>query len=133
MIDNFMVCEVDPYDQASIDASMIRMKLPYTLPSLHRILLYAQEHIVVPEKCIGVIGIRSTWARLGLLPPTTFARPEWQGHLTLEVFNASRRGIKLAAGDVMWEFNVVFAPWEEPYTGRYQNQGPGVQMPKALK
>jgi deoxycytidine triphosphate deaminase len=127
--DNYII---DPYDQESINRSLYRVNLPYALPAKSRILLYTEEHITVPDRCIGVIGVRSTWARLGLVPPTTFARPGWRGHLTLEVFNAGESALQLSPGDIIWEFNIVFAPWEEAYTGRYQDQAAGVSYPKAL-
>jgi len=119
--------------QESIDMAFDKRLLPYELRPLQRGLFFARERIKIPVGYMGIIGLRSTWARLGLIAPTTFARPGWEGHLTLEIFNAnSANCIAIHEGDIIWEMNIVGAPYEEPYKGRYQNQPPSVVLPKAL-
>ena len=124
---------IHPQNQRSIDLAFDKRLLPYELSPLERGLFFAQERIEIPVGYMGIIGLRSTWARLGLIAPTTFARPGWEGHLTLEVFNANTaNSIAIHEGDVIWEMNIVGAPYETAYTGRYQNQPPAVVLPKAL-
>ena len=124
---------VHPTSQRSIDLAFDKELLPYDLSPLERGLFFARERIEIPIGYMGIIGLRSTWARLGLIAPTTFARPGWEGHLTLEIFNAnSANCISIHEGDIIWEMNIVGAPYEEPYQGRYQNQPPAVVLPKAL-
>jgi len=123
-----------PQDQRSIDLAFDKELLPYELSPLERGLFFARERVEIPVGYMGIIGLRSTWARLGLIAPTTFARPGWEGHLTLEIFNANTaNSIAIHEGDVIWEMNIVGAPYEASYEGRYQNQPPAVVLPKALR
>ena len=124
---------VNPHDQDSINR-IFREKpstLPYALKSGERVLMSTIAIVSVPMEHIGIIGLRSTWARLGLVAPTTFARPGFTGTLTMEVFNASKHHILISIGDVIWEYNEVPVINEAPYNGVYQNQS-GITLPKAL-
>jgi len=124
---------LDPYDQECINDAFEFFKLPITLPPQRQILLSTVEVISVPPNKVGFIGLRSTWARLGLICPQTVADPGFEGTLTFEVFNTSVNRIQLSPGDVV--FHIFYVPVEESveiYTGRYQHQI-GVTLPKSLK
>lgn len=123
---------VDPYSQADIDGMFYIIGLPIWMKPWERLLLAANEYIEVPVGYVGDIGVRSSAARLGLMSPKTTARPGWRGYLTMEVVNTSLCTIRIRPGYGMWEMNFVPALDEEPYQGRYQDQGAGPQPPKAL-
>ena len=90
------------------------------------------ERIYVPEAYIGIIALRSTFARLGVSTPFTVADPGWYGHLTLELRNLSRSHIMVHPGVSMFSVTLVGAPFEPLYRGRYQNQEPYPVMPKPI-
>ena len=123
---------VNPHDPAEI-ASMFQEPepLPYTLSPHERILACSEKTIEIPESFVGMIGLRSTWARLGLMAPTTFADPGFRGTLTMELFNASRYGLLIQPGDAIWSMVLTCAPQEPMYQGRYQGQK-GITLPKAF-
>lgn len=123
---------VDPYDQYLIDQQYQTVELPFGLAAGESALLSTVESIEVPAQHIGEIGVRSTWARLGLISPLTKADPGFRGQLTLEVFNAGANAILLQPDDKILNIHYVYAPNEPMYNGRYQDQV-GLQLPRALK
>lgn len=126
------VLTIDPYDQESIDDSFALLSLPHDLQPHTSYLLATAEPVKVPLHLVGLIGLRSTWARLGLLAPLTVADPGFEGTLTLEVYNAGGRGILVQPGDKIFSMTYVTADRDEPaYEGRYQGQT-GLTLPKAL-
>lgn len=125
---------IDPENQDSIDASLShRIALPAAIPSKTRWLMYARERVYIPDGCIGLIGCRSTLARLGLMVSVTIADPRFQGHLTLEVFNSNENPIMLREGMKICSITQLAAIGEPPYEGRYQGQADAVVYPKALE
>lgn len=128
---------IDPYSQNSIDSSLqvwdlSGLEMKVCLESHQRVLLSTVEIVQIPPEHIGLISLRSTWARLGLMSPTTIADPGFNGSLTMEIFNSSRNAIYIRKGDKLWSLNLVYAPGTPLYTGRYQNQSLSNGLPKAL-
>ena len=125
---------IDPYDEESIENVWLVFELPQAIIPSQPVLFSTEEVIHVPEDCIANIYLRSTFARLGLVCPTTVADPGFEGTLTLEVFNAGLTPILIRPGDAL--FHYIFTPQigEQPYqmSGRYQHQR-GVTLPKALR
>lgn len=125
---------VDPYKQETIDDSLsMPQNLPYIMPPLTRLLIHTQEIVRVPELYIGHVELRSTFARLGLILPPTYADPGFEGTLTLEVFNASQHSIIIHPNMHFAEMVLVSAPFEPLYEGRYQGQGDEVVVAKAIE
>ena len=126
------VALIDPYDQNSIDRSFDGpFTLPYAIRTGERLLLHAQEEVEVPEGMIGLICLRSTWARLGLSAPPTVADPGFKGILTMEVSHTGMGNLLIRPWDFIWSVTML-PTTEDLYNGRYQYQGPGVTLPKAL-
>ncbi len=56
---------VDPYQQDTINPMFSQMvRLPAHIPPYTRALLSTSDVVTIPEGEIGIIGLRSTWARL---------------------------------------------------------------------
>jgi dCTP deaminase len=53
------------------------------------------EWIRVPEDCLCLVTIKSTWARCFLNLNNTTLEPGWQGTITLELTNTSRLPIRV--------------------------------------
>lgn len=126
---------INLFDQTSLDHAL---DPPETLTqngiiaSLEGALLSTIETVTVPEGYVGLIMLRSTVARAGLVAPVTYADPGFYGTLTMEIFNSNKWAIHLIPGTHLWNMVIVPAPYEEMYHGRYQGQGAGVVNPKAL-
>ena len=106
--------------------------LPKRLHSHERWLASTVEAVEIPPGFIGQIMLRSTWARLGLMAPPTYADPGFRGHLTMELFNCGINALLVRPGQAMWQIVYLPAPLEPLYEGRYQNQQAGPVLPKAL-
>lgn len=128
---NYIGDAIDPYDQNTINRAFVKLQLPGIIPSHTQILLSTAQQIKVDPGMVGFIGLRSTWARLGFISPQTVADPGFEGHLTLEVFNASSNPIIIRPGDVI--FHIIYVPGVNlaQYYGIYQGQT-GITLPKAL-
>ncbi len=128
-----VAARVDPYNQDSIDAVLCRpQSLPFLLPSLNRLLVHTVEVVDVPAYYSGQVELRSTFARMGLLMPPTYADPGFKGTLTLEIFNGSLHPIVIHPNMHIAEMILIPTPFEPLYEGRYQGQGDSVVPPKAL-
>lgn len=126
---------INLFDQVSLDKSLMPAE-PLTGNSIiephERVLLATIEVVKVPKGYVGLIMLRSTVARAGLIAPTTYADSGFIGTLTMEVYNSNKWGLDLQAGTHLWSMVLVPAPFEDDYSGRYQNQPQGVVGPKAL-
>lgn len=68
---------------------------------------------------------KSSWARRGIAVQNTTLEPGWHGYLRLEITNHSWWFVRIRHGApiAQIEFNLLDEPTEQPYTGRYQDQG----------
>ena len=126
---------LDAFDQFSINRAFdppTFLSQSNIISSLERVLLSTIEEVEIPAKHVGLVMLRSTWARLGLTAPATFADPGFYGTLTMEIFNSNKWGITIQPGTALWTLVLVPAPFEPLYEGRYQGQTAGVTLPKAL-
>jgi dCTP deaminase len=133
-VEPFQPLDIDPRNQDDIDTMFTKpISLPKFIPPRTRALLCTSKEIVIPSNVCGLIQLRSTWARLGLLSPPTIADPGFKGTLTMEIYNASNHRILISIGDAIWSILQlpIMAGTEPIYKGRYQGQT-GIQIPKAL-
>lgn len=130
---------VFPYDQALVDtrrqASIneiysMQRRLPMFLPP-GVTGLFTTQKVEVPSSCIGLVHLRSTYARLGLLMSPVVADPGFQGQLTIALHNPTANKILFNPGDKVFSIHFV-ALWlaEQPYAGKYQGQDT-LTLPKA--
>ncbi|AZI75906.1 putative dCTP deaminase [Sulfolobales Beppu rod-shaped virus 1] len=87
------------------------------------VLLTTLEYIELPNDIIGLVNLRSTFARLGLFIPPTIVDAGFKGQLTIELVG-SEVPIMLDAETRF--LHLVFAktdePVQRPYSGKYQYQ-----------
>ena len=122
---------IDPHDSSKL-VTYSRVMLPVCIPPQRRLLLGSLEVITIPDLVFGLVTLRSTWARFGLISPPTVADPGFSGQLTFELFNSSSWPILLRPTDKLFKLILVPTIGGEPvYNGRYQGQR-GVQPSKAL-
>lgn len=92
----------------------------------------AMEEFQMPDMLLGTVHDKSTWARMGLAVQNTVIEPGWNGFLTLELINQSRKRIHINAGTPIAQvvFHRLDYPTAFPYKGKYQDQGRGPQGPR---
>lgn len=133
-LDNGNWRSIDPHVQDSLDLCYSLEILPYALPPQRRLLASTIESLDFGPNDYGIVCLRSTWARVGLIAPPTVVDPGFKGYLTMELFNSNLCPIIIRPGDYIWNLLIVTTPHPmlELYTGRYQNQPAGIGYPKAL-
>jgi dCTP deaminase len=127
---------MDPYNKEHIDGAY-EIKKGQTELILHghqQVLLSTLEHVELPDDIVGIVELRSTWARHGLSMPPTIIDAGFRGTVTLEVVNNAPYSIKLRPNQRF--AHIVFikatSKVESSYaTGSYSGQR-GVKLPKVL-
>ena len=100
-----------------------------------QVLLSTLEHVTLPDDLVGMVELRSTWARHGLSMPPTIIDAGFSGTVTLEVINNApyKIGIKPLTRFAHIIFVKTSSMVEKSYSkGSYTGQR-GVKLPKALK
>jgi dCTP deaminase len=88
------------------------------------------ERFQMPNNILGIVHDKSTWARRGLAVQNTVIEPSWSGYLTLELtMHYSGHGLDIPKGVGIAQiiFHKLSEPTQQPYTGKYNHQGPGPQ------
>lgn len=91
------------------------------------------EYVRMPDNVMGVCVGKSTYARVGLHVNMTPLEPGWEGHVTIELSNATRCPVKVYANEGIMQ--VLFFAGSAPINtyrsrkGKYQGQT-GVTLAK---
>ncbi len=62
---------------------------PVLIPPNSFALTHSLEYLRIPRDVLCLSTPKSTYARTGVLVPTTVLEPEWEGHLTIEISNTT--------------------------------------------
>lgn len=98
------------------------------IPSRSRVLAHTMEYIEMPDDVIGLVGIRSSFARLGLAVPFTIVDPGFQGELTIEIVG-STADVLVPVGEPFVHLVLARVEGAVPYEGVYKGQR-GVRFSK---
>lgn len=93
-------------------------------------LVAAEQHFEMPDDVLAVVHDKSSLARKGIAVQNTVIEPGWRGYLTMEITNHTDKDMWLYQGNAIAQ--VLFHRLDEPadpYAGKYQDQGRGVQLP----
>ena len=63
------------------------------------ILGMSMEYLKIPRDTLAICTGKSTYARAGLIVNITPLEPEWEGHITISLINATSHHIMLYAGE----------------------------------
>lgn len=93
------------------------------------VLAHTVERVCLPGDLVGLVNLRSTFARTGIYIPPTVVDAGFCGQLTVELVG-SAFPVKLYPGQRFLHLVLLrtVSPVERPYTGRYQGQA-GVTLP----
>jgi dCTP deaminase len=123
---------IDPEKLREIDLSQyykIFKADNFVLQPYMKVLVTTLEYIKMPEDVGALIGVRSTFARLGVSVPPTLIDAGFEGQVTIEIHGGAfpiilRKGQRFAH---VAFYKLLGEP--VPYKGRYQGQR-GVTLPK---
>ena len=89
------------------------------------VILTSEEIITLDNQHVGRFGLRSKWAKRGLIATTgPQIDPGFNGRLKIGLTNLSSRKIALSHREHLLtvEFHELYEPVKRPYTGESQNQ-----------
>ena len=81
------------------------------------------ERVELSENFLGILHIRSSLAREGIIPSLALVDPGFQGQLTVSLHNAGDRPVRLTRGERFIQLSMLRlgTPATQTYTGKYQN------------
>jgi len=89
---------IDPKSQSSEMYKDIASDV-FELPAHSSILARSVEYLRIPRDIITITIGKSTYARCGVLVNVTPFEPEWEGYVTISIFNISNYPVKLYGGE----------------------------------
>lgn len=92
------------------------------------------EYMRMPPNVTGLMTVKSTYARCGIVSPPTVLEAGWEGHITIEISNTTPLPARIYANEGIAQ--VLFFESDEPCRtsyadrkGKYQGQT-GITLPK---
>ena len=81
------------------------------------------ERVELSENILGILHIRSSLAREGLIASLALVDPGFKGQLTVSLYNAGDRSVSLEKGERFIQLTLLRlgTPATQEYSGRYQN------------
>ena len=126
--DHFLVIEDKSMDILTLDTEIKYREFEgdtITIPAHSFLLATTLEYIRLPNYLTAFVEGRSSIGRIGLfIQNAGWVDPGFEGHLTLELYNANSLPIRLQAGRRICQ--LVFCKMDQnavsPYNGKYQRQ-----------
>ncbi len=89
----------------------------------HQRLAATIERVELSENFLGILHIRSSLAREGIVASLALVDPGFQGQLTVSLHNAGDRPVRLTRGERFIQLSILRlgTPATQTYTGKYQN------------
>lgn len=117
---------IDPKNEESFKYEVARAD-SVIIPANSSILARSLEYFRIPRDVLALCFGKSTYARCGVFPHVTPLEPEWEGVVTMKIFNVSPYPVRLYAqeGIVQVVFVGADALCETSYKdkgGKYQGQ-----------
>ena len=110
---------VDPKDGASLEYDSITAD-SVLIPAGSFLLARSLEYFRIPRDVLALCTGKSTYARSGVVVNVTPLEPEWEGVITISIFNAGPVPVKLYAGEGVAQ--VVFLGAEQPCATSYADR-----------
>lgn len=98
------------------------------------VLAHTVEYLRIPRNVIGLMTVKSTYARCGIVSPPTVLEPEWEGHVTIEISNTTPLPARIYANEgiaqvLFFEADHACRVSYADRKGKYQGQT-GITLPK---
>jgi len=116
---------IEPFEEASLNPAGYDLRLATGMEleaSEHR-LVATLEKVELSDELVGVLHIRSSMAREGIMASLALVDPGFRGQLTISLFNSGRRAVRLSAGERFVQLTVLRLGRKaaSKYEGRYQD------------
>lgn len=97
------------------------------IPPNSSVLGCSLEYFRIPRDVLAICFGKSTYARVGILPHITPLEPEWEGIVTMKIFNMSAQAVRIYAAEGIAQVVFIGADGlcETSYAdkgGKYQGQ-----------
>jgi len=116
---------LDPFDDKSLNPAGydLRVDEGAVLHPGEQRLVATLERVELGQNLAGVLHIRSSLAREGILASLALVDPGFKGQLTISLFNGSRKALQLRAGERFVQLTLVKLGRQAAtkYEGRYQD------------
>jgi dCTP deaminase len=116
---------IEPFDESRVTPA------GYDLASANDILLEPGEQRLVatlervglPTNVLGILHLRSSFAREGLIASLALVDPGFRGQLTVSLANVGKKPVTITQGERFLQLTFIELTSDamKPYNGRYQN------------
>lgn len=117
--------KIDPLSGACLSAAGydLRAGEAYVIPRGGMELIHTMERVELGPALCGLLFIRSSFAREGMVGSFALVDPGFRGQLTLAFHNMGRGDVAIAKGERIAQLvlNRLESPAKKPYSGRYQD------------
>lgn len=121
---------IEPFDEHGLNPAGYDLRVEGTtvLQPLEHRLVATMERVELGRDLVGVLHIRSSLAREGVLSSLALVDPGFRGQLTISLFNSSKKAVRLEAGERFVQLTLVKLGRETltKYEGRYQDSSGAV-------
>jgi dCTP deaminase len=116
---------IDPFDEASLNPAGYDLRLgaeAVLAPSEHR-LVATMERVELGRDLVGILHVRSSLAREGIVGSLALVDPGFRGQLTISLYNSGGNTIRLRAGERFVQLTLLRLGTQATakYGGRYQD------------
>ena len=116
---------IDPFDEMGLNPAGYDLRLSadtVLTPSRYQ-LVATMERIELGSDFVGMLHIRSSLAREGILASLALVDPGFKGQLTISLFNSSGKAVQLWAGERFLQLTLLRLGRRAAtkYNGRYQD------------
>ncbi|WP_455368316.1 dCTP deaminase [[Eubacterium] cellulosolvens] len=86
-------------------------------------LIATREKVKLSPKILGILHIRSSFAREGLFASLALVDPGFKGQLTIALLNAGKNNLRINLGESFLQLSLIqmTSGVEKPYDGVYQD------------
>ncbi|MBS7650622.1 MAG: dCTP deaminase [Candidatus Bathyarchaeia archaeon] len=129
--------KIDPFDEGNLNPA------GYDLRSAGEVVLEPGQHgltstlewISLPPDLLGILHVRSSFAREGLFASLALVDPGFRGQLTVSIFNAGKGLLRIGCRERFIQLTLVqlSGEAERPYEGRYQDSSGVIESRRGLR
>jgi len=116
---------LDPFDADCLNGGGydLRIGLDVNIPPGQRKLVATLERVELSEDLVGILHIRSSMARAGIISSLALVDPGFRGQLTILLFNSSSEEFTLKRGErfLQLTFHQLSTKARGVYRGKYQD------------
>lgn len=115
-----IIPEPERINPAGIDLRAIK-KL--TIKPGQQTLAATMEKVGLPDNFLGILHLRSSFAREGVIASLALVDPGYQGQLTISLYNAGERPVVIKEAERFVQLTLfrLGKPAKRSYSGQYQN------------